>query len=917
MDSERWKRLGELFAAARALDGDRRARYLSEACGGDDDLRAEVESLLEQDTAMTGLGGELGAVVKSAMGSVGDLTGLAIGPYRLERELGSGGMGSVWLGIRDDQEFRKSVAVKVIRGYAGADALRRFRAERQILASLEHPNIARLLDGGATRDGVPYVVMEYVQGLPIDAWCKHHGASTEQRLRLLLDVCSAVDYAHRNLIVHRDLKPGNILVTEEGVVKLLDFGIAKLLDPDSAPHSVVETATSMRLFTPQYASPEQIKGERITTASDIYSLGVLSFELLAGHLPYRLKTGQREELERAICEQEPDRPSARTGGLSSDLDNIVLMALRKEPDRRYASVGQFAEDIQRYLDDKPIIARPASTVYQLRKFARRNKAAVVGVAAVFVALVAGVVVSTSFAVRESRQRDRAEREAKIARSTSEFLGDMLSAPNPWGGEGAARDIKVVDVLDNASSRIGAAFSDQPEVEAAARRTLGETYRAIGELDKAEPHLARALELWQQQRGNHDAETLGAGSELGMLYWHQGRYAEAEALIAEVRDVRTETFGAEHVETLGAAANLALLYGDQGRYEEALALTEATLEIQRRVLGADHLDTITSMANLSSHRMRTGHLEEAVSLSESVLEARRRVLEEDHPTTARAMHDLADAYQRAGRFEEATALLEDTLQLWTRVLGERHPHTIAALQALGNTYENQGAFEDAATRLERSLELRREVLGESHPETISSIGDLAIVYSRQDRNEEAERLYREALRLARRELGDEHPDTLVFINNVAKFYSKLGRFDSAEPLFAEGLAIQRRLLGDTHPTTLAFIFNFASLYLKMERYEHAEPLYIEAVNGAKEALPEGHWNLGVFLVDYGVLLAKQERFDEAEATMLEGYDVLLAALGAEHRRTHAVVETLNRLYELWGKPDAAAEWKARLESENHG
>jgi serine/threonine protein kinase len=440
MDSDRWRRVEALFAAVADLEPGERRERLAAARAGDPDLVREVERLLAHDgdagasiaAAVAGaaehLAGDAGRLAGAAGPLAGDprtlhdasaapLPGGRIGPYRIERELGHGGMGTVCLAARDDDAYRKRVAIKLMRASVPAALRQRFLAERRILAALDHPNIARLLDAGTTESGEPYVVMEYVDGRPIDVHCDQGRLPTRDRLELFRKVCAAVQFAHRNLVVHRDLKPGNVLVTADGEAKLLDFGIAKLLDP-AAPGAGPETGTTFRMMTPEYASPEQIRGEPVTTASDIYSLGVLLYELMAGRRPYRLKTPQSGELERAILEQEAERPSAavlRPAGpageaataeaigrarstspsrlrrrLAGDLDNIVLMALSKEASRRYASVAQLAEDVGRHLDGLPVLARPATLTYRTRKFLRRHRAGVAAAAAVVV-LMTGLV----------------------------------------------------------------------------------------------------------------------------------------------------------------------------------------------------------------------------------------------------------------------------------------------------------------------------------------------------------------------------------------------------------------------------------------------------------------------------------------------------------------------------------------------
>ncbi|HYG63748.1 MAG TPA: serine/threonine-protein kinase, partial [Thermoanaerobaculia bacterium] len=524
-DPERWRRIDGLFAEALELPPDERQGFLAAACAGDDELRSEVESLLAADAE----GEEGAAFLEQPAGEWLDLDEAGgperrLGPYRLLRRLGAGGMGSVYLARRDDGLYEREVAVKILRsGLEGTGALHRFLAERQILARLEHPGIARLYDGGRTTGGRPFLVMELVDGLPLDEYCDRHRLGVEERLRLFVRICAAVQHAHQNLLVHRDLKPANILVTAEGEPKLLDFGIAKRLGPESADGadgSGPVTRTGLRVMTPSYASPEQVRGEAITTASDVYSLGVLLYELLAGRSPYRIAGGLPHEVERAICDDEPERPSQallRISGdrppeeiaaargtrpqalrrrLRGDLDTIVLEALRKEPRRRYGSAARLAEDIERHLRNLPVAARPDSLLYRTRKLLRRRRAAAI-------AVTLGALLALGFVLSLVEQGRRLARERDKARYALSFLVEAFKNADPYHTRG--RRLTAEEVLEQGAARVARDLHGRPEVQAAVLDAIGEVYLGQGRADAAAPLLERALAMRRQDPGAAPAD----------------------------------------------------------------------------------------------------------------------------------------------------------------------------------------------------------------------------------------------------------------------------------------------------------------------------------------------------------------------------------------------------------------------------
>ena len=604
MSGNNWDRIQEIFFEAADLPISERDAFLARACNGDAGLRSEVESLLRADAAG---GSAIAAAIESEVSALLDddapLVGTRMGPYRLLKEIGRGGMGSVYLGERDDEHYRKLVAIKVVkRGMDSTEVLARFRHERQILAGLEHPYIARLIDGGTTPDGRPFFVMEYVQGQPIDAYCREQGLNLESRLRLFLRVCEAVSYAHRALVVHRDLKPGNIFVAAEGIPKLLDFGVAKLLDPGNDP-GLTATSAAMGPLTPEYASPEQIRGLPITTAADVYALGAILFELLTGSRAQRIATHSPSEIERVVCQTDTPRPStvARAAGaphrLDGDLDNIVLMAMRKEPERRYGSVNRFADDIVRYLDGRPVLARQDSVVYRARKFVRRNSLAVAATFLIFLSLLGGMVL----AERQARRAESARRFAETQRQSAERERERAEAQRQLAERERARAEAETQVARTEQDRSRRRLAQMLEL---ANSSLFDVHTAIEKLPGATE--ARRQIVVTTLRFLEDLSK-DAGQDDGLRFMLSASYFK-------VANVLGYPLQPNLGDTKGALAN----------YEKSVALIEPLLakDPDRSEYLLQWVQTKVNWATLLA---RTGEKPRALQMMRDTLPAAQRLL----------------------------------------------------------------------------------------------------------------------------------------------------------------------------------------------------------------------------------------------------------------------------------------------------
>ncbi len=790
-----------------------------------------------EDTTVSGQSRDSSTVTLTRPGLDADRR---IGPYKLIRELGRGGMGTVWLAARADEQFEKRVALKVVRASDSEEVLRFFRRERQILAGLEHPNIARLLDGGTTDEGLPYFVMEHVEGVPIDRYCDEHKLSVPERLRLFEGVCSAVQHAHRSLVVHRDLKPGNILVTEDGTPKLLDFGIAKLLNPGVAGGGTHETVVAM---TPDYASPEQVRGRAITTATDVYSLGVILYELLTGQRPYRVKSNEHVEVMKAVCESEPERPSTavgRTGErrqadgttttttpeetgrlrhdtpqrlkkrLKGDLDAIILYALQKDPIHRYASVEALARDVHRYLDGQPITARKTSTVYRLRKLAGRHKLGVTAAAAIVALLVALAVTSTIQASRVRKERDRATEEAAKVTAMNAFLQEALGAADPW--EKGSRNISLLDALRQAQGKAESSFQSQPLIRAAVLQTIGTTFANLAEFQEGEKALRTALVLRTAAAGPRSAEVAESQASLANLYglWH--RFDQATTAGQESLAITRALYGPKSLQTANAMFALGQAYQRKGDLQALKPLAEEMLSIvrapvaptsspaqassgaERAKLEVQALGLLASVALLEENYVRM----EAIDRER--LDKIRARLPELRSELASAVNDLATAQLMNNDLKAAEANYKEAIAIDVADLGEEHPETLSARENLGNVYFRSKRYDETLRSLDMVLAGRRKALGADAEPVGRTLANMATVYKEAGRLPESERTYREALAVLVPKLGEQNLDVASVRMSLGDALRKLGKLDEAEPLMRAGLETRVKVLGEKHAAT---------------------------------------------------------------------------------------------------------------------
>ncbi len=851
-----------------------RAARLDALCAGDTDLRRSVEAILAYDIDdETPFRAAIDVALDAASGAAAeDAAGRRVGAYRLVREIGRGGMGTVYLAARADEEFDQQVAIKVVRGLLGTESLRRFRAERQILASLVHPNIARLLDGGTTDEGVPFFVMEHVAGVPLDQYCEQRQLPVPDRLHLFLQVCDAVAHAHGRLVVHRDLKPSNILVTDDGTPKLLDFGIAKLLEEDGGTDAAPQTIALGQVFTPEYASPEQVRGERVTTSTDIYSLGVVLYELLAGMRPYAIASNRPDEIVRVVCEQLPPKPSVASGrtDLQGDLDTIVMAAIEKEPARRFHSAEAMADDIRRHLAGEPVLVRPSTLAYRTSRFVRRHRLAVSAAAAVLVLLM-------GWAVTVSVQARRVARERDTAMEVTAFLVDLFASSDPMAARSA--NITARELIDRGAERLNA-LEQRPEIHARLLDTIGKVYRSLGAGDRsaavlreslavreridgpgaattaetinelaealreggkyedAEPLYRRALEIRRAQFGPRSQEAAGTLNDLGLVMNARDRRDEAQQLFTEALAIRRERLGPQHPDVAVTMSNLAIVARSQAKYDEAERLIRDALEIRLAVLGDAHPQTGNSYMALGQLLDTIGRKQEAEPLMLKALEIRRKVYR-DHPLIDIALSNLASLRQDLGDLDGAEALYRESIANQQKRMG-RHPEVAMTINNLGTLLEEKRALPDAEAMFRESLAMRREFYGPRHSAVARAMHNLSRSLVTQGKYDEAAPLARDALAMRRALLGPKHPETAQTLVLIARLQAAQGNLTGAEQLVREALALHRDAYAPNHPTTIASEYELGLVLLKQGRAGEAMPHLQAALDERSKRLPEGHW-----------------------------------------------------------------------------
>lgn len=822
MNQDRLNKIRELFDKASNLNAVEREVFLNQECANELELKKEILSLLDSlENTKDFLEEALTIVEQNKNNFTDPYIDKQIGNYLIDGEAGVGGMGIVYTGRRNDKEFEQKVAIKILKhGITSEYLLKRFQIERQTLANLQHQNIARLLDGGRTIDGLPYLVMEFIDGIPITEFCHQKKLSLEEKLKLFREVCTAVQYAHQNLIVHRDLKPGNILVTKDGIPKLLDFGIAKLIDEELVDNNEGLTRTGVWHLTPEYASPEQIKGDKITTASDIYSLGVLLYQILTGYQPYKISNNSPAAISKIITEEIIQKPSEKvkdksrehaesnlflndkiSNQLKGDLDNIVSKAMHKDPARRYVSVEQFSEDIRRHLSGLPVIAQKDTAGYRLSKFIQRHKVGFISSVGFIVFLIINLIAIIWQANIAANERDKAKLEAQKVETVNKFLLDMLSSVDPTE---IGRDVKVYDVLRKSALGVEKGFKDQPGIEASIQKTIGKTLTSLGEYDEAKPHLLRSLLLNERVYGKQSNQASESNYELALYYHWIGELKTADSLYKKSLQIFKRNSDVSKRSLASTLNDYGILKSDFAEFDESKKMYEESLNILLENYGEKDRDVASLYNNLAIVMQAQKDLDGAEKYFHKALELNIELFGENRPEVSSNYNNLAYIYIDKGDFTRAEEYFIKSLELKKKYYGADHSYVGFAFLNLGGLEFRIGKINESEKYILDAIKNLKKSVNEDHIWLGLAYYWYGKILIEKSKYSEAETYLRKSLTINKKNYPKDHPNIISSSAELGVVSFHLGKFAEAEKLLVYGYNGVKSLKGEKDHNTIRFL-----------------------------------------------------------------------------------------------------------------
>ena len=865
MQSKRWKQIESILDTALTLSGEKRTNFVKEACENDNELLDEVHEILEAiqesektnflESILTDNNLLVEEVSGSQESSINSIIGEKIGAFKITGQLGLGGMGAVYKAERVDGQFSQQVAIKLLqKGIQSKETMRRFDMEREILASLKHPNIAQLYDGGTTGDGTPYLVMEYVDGVPIDSYCNKHLLTVRDRIKLFRDVCKAVQFAHTNLVIHRDLKAENILVNSDGVVKVLDFGIAKLLEPSLTGHSPLETGPGQRLWTLQYAAPEQVTGKPVTITTDLYALGVLLHMVLTDTYPLDLKDKSIFDAERAITEAAPTSPSESVRQLkeqyetaecrqttpadlmkklSGDLDAVVLKVLRKDPQRRYKSVEQFSDDLTRHMSGFPVKARPETFSYRAKKFIRRNKLLAGSFVLILLITTSAAIVSTQFALKAQEAEAQAQAEAAearrqtaVANSVNTFLQDIIAQADPMANPQGS-ELTLAEAVELAAGKVEESFAEQPDVESAVRFALGSVDLHLGRLENAVKQFEKSLNLSIAFHGTNHPQTFSSRAHLGLAMIRIGKLDSAKTVLEDgLAEARAAS--KEHWESASQIDNqLGLLYLNKGDGASAEPHLKIAVERKSELYGKEHSERLTTLHNLSGALWMQGNKEEAIKIGQEVLEIRRNKYDVSHPRLAQSLNAVSYFYVQSGQYEKALALKREDLEIRQSVYSEDHPDLARGMHNLAHLLNEMGRPKEALPLEEKAVAMWERTLPIDHPDVQRGNITLSRIYQEAGENEKAAVLLENYLTELLKKADKSEILYSQLLTEMANAQFAAKQFENAKQSYIQLLSELESNIEKDHGQYLSAKSTLGEIEMRLGQLEKAEPLIVES------------------------------------------------------------------------------------------
>lgn len=847
--------------------------------------------------------------------------------YKLLEELGSGGMGVVYK-AEQIKPVKRNVALKIIKlGMDTKQVVARFETERQALAVMDHPNIAKVFDGGTTETGRPYFVMEIVRGLPITEYCDKHKLTTRERLELLTHVCQAIQHAHQKGVIHRDLKPSNILVMvqeDKPVPKIIDFGIAKAIEHRLTERTLF-TEQGQLIGTPEYMSPEQaeMSGLDVDTRTDIYSLGVILYELLVGVLPFdpeTLRSASFGEIQRIIREKEPPKASTRLSTLGDtqtsiaehrkadpsslrkelkgDLDWITMRAMAKDRTQRYASASELEADIERYIRHEPVVAGPPSTIYRIRKYIKRHKVGVAAAALVILAILIGITGTSIGLFKAVRAEKRARMEAETAQQVSDFLVELFKVSDP--SEARGNTVTAREILDKGADKIDRELKDEPLVRARLMNTMGEVYHSLGLYNDAQALLEKGLAIREQSLDPVDPAVAESLTALGNLFWRKGNYERARSLHERALEIRKEVFGPEHRTVASSLNNLANLLSDSGDYEGAKPLYERAVEIWEKTSGSDDTDLAIALNGLGLLLYEMGDYDEARPLYERSLAIYEKILGAEHPDLTNPLMNLGMLLRAIGEYEKARSHYERSLAIEEKTFGPEHPHIATTLSNLAILHATTANFEAARPLFERVLAINEKALGPEHPKVGSDVTNLGIINAQMGDFKTARPLLERGLAIKEKALGPNHPRVANDINNLASLLRDMGDSEAALPLVERALAIREKTLGPEHPSVASSLNALADVLVETGDFAGVKPLFERALTIQEKAVGPDHADVATILNSFAEFLCKTQQYEEAKSLYERALSIKEKALGADHPKVALSLKGLGELLSKTGK-----------------